>query len=141
MPKLLEMLSLKRIIGTADARNCQCAIAQQIVDQGGDHARALKGNQGTQHDDVRTCLEDPACEATASAQTIDADHGRIETRTATVSTDIAWLQADHHWPGLAGIGKVVRMRETSAKTTTETAYYLLSIDLSAQRFNDVARAH
>jgi len=24
----------------------------------------------------------------------------LQTRTATVSTDIAWLNKDHHWPGL-----------------------------------------
>ena len=62
---------------------------------------------------------------------VDADHGRIETRTATVSTDIDWLQDDHHWPGLAAIGKVTRSREAASKTTTETAYYLLSTPLSA----------
>ena len=141
VPKLLEMLSLKGTIVTADALNCQRAIARQIVDQGGDYVLALKGNQGTLHDDVSTFLDDPAREAAATVRTVDADHGRIEIRTATVSTDIAWLQADHQWPGLAAIGKIVRMRETAVKTTTETAYYLLSAALSADRFNEVAREH
>src|SRR5215212_11688260 len=68
-------------------------------------------------------------------------HGRIETRTALVSTDIGWLQESHHWPGLAAVGKVTRIRETAAKTTTEAAYYLLSAPLSAERFNDVVRQH
>jgi predicted transposase YbfD/YdcC len=140
VPKLLEMLSLKGTIVTADALNCQREIAQQVVDQGGDYVLALKGNQGTLHDDVRRFLDDPACKATARDQTIDADHGRIETRTATVSTDIDWLR-DHHWPGLAAIGKVVRIREAATKTTTETAYYLLSADLSGKRFNEVVRWH
>src|SRR5471032_443430 len=45
VPKLLAMLSLKGAIVTTDALNCQRAIAQQIVDQGGDYALALKGNQ------------------------------------------------------------------------------------------------
>jgi len=36
------MLSLKNTIVTVDALNCQRAIAQQIVDQGGDYALALK---------------------------------------------------------------------------------------------------
>jgi predicted transposase YbfD/YdcC len=139
VPKLLEMLSLKGTIVTADALNCQRAIAQQIVDQGGDSVLALKADQGTQHDDVSTFLDDPARGATPGAQTVDADHGRIKTRTATLSTDIAWLQEDHHWLGLAAIGKVIRVRETSAKTTTEAAYYLLSTALSAERFNEVAR--
>jgi hypothetical protein len=31
-----------------------------FVDQGGDYALALKGNQGTLHDDVRTYMDDPA---------------------------------------------------------------------------------
>src|SRR5919199_1805077 len=43
--------------------------------------------------------------------------------------------------GLAAIGKVIRIRETAAKTTTETAYYLLSTALSAERFNAVVRQH
>ena len=47
VPKLLEMLSLKGTIVTADALNCQRDIARQIVDQGGDYVLALKGNQGT----------------------------------------------------------------------------------------------
>jgi len=33
VPKLLEMLSLKGCIATADALNCQRDIAQQIIDQ------------------------------------------------------------------------------------------------------------
>src|SRR5271163_2783443 len=97
VPKLLAMLSLKGTIVTVDALNCQRTIAQQIVDQGGHYAFALKGNQGTLHDDVSRFLDDPACEAITTAPVVDADHGRIETRTATVSTDIAWLQEDHNW--------------------------------------------
>ena len=142
VPKLLAMLSLKGTIVTTDALNCQRAIAQQIVDQGGDYVLALKGNQGTLHDDVSLYLDDPVQEAaTPAGQTVDADHGRIETRTAMVSTEIDWLQEIHHWPGLAAIGKVTRVRETAAKTTTETAHYLLSTALSAERFNEVVRQH
>ena len=58
-----------------------------------------------------------------------------------VSTRIDWLQNHHQWPGLAAIGKVVRIRETPDKTSTETAYYLLSKALSAERFNEVVRQH
>jgi predicted transposase YbfD/YdcC len=141
VPKLLAMLSLKGAIVTTDALNCQRAIAQQIVEQDGDYALALKGNQGSLHDDVRLFLDDPACKVTTAEPTVEADHGRIETRTAMVSSDIEWLQEDHQWPGLAAIGKVVRIRETPDKTSTETAYYLLSKTLSAERFNEVVRQH
>ena len=141
VPKLLEMLSLKGAIVTTDALNCQRAIAQQIVDQGGDYVLALKGNQGTLHDDVRRFLDDPESNVSRNAPVVDGDHGRIETRTATVSTDIDWLQEDHRWPGLVAIGKVDRIRETPGKTTTETAYYLLSTALSGERFNEAVRLH
>jgi predicted transposase YbfD/YdcC len=102
---------------------------------------ALKGNQGTLHDDVVLLLDDPQCEAITAAAAVEGDHGRVETRTATVSTEIGWLQKQHQWPGLAAVGKVVRVRQTPEKTTTETAYYLLSKALAPERFNQVARQH
>ena len=135
------MLSLKGTIVTTDALNCQRTIAQQIVDQDGDYALALKGNQATLHDDVVRFFADPASQVRTAKPTVDGDHGRIETRTATVSTEIEWLQDSHQWPGLKAIGKVERMRETAAKTTSEIAYYLLSTPLSPERLNEVVRSH
>ena len=81
VPKLLEMLSLKGCIVTVDALNCQRNIAQQIVDQGGDYALALKGNQGTLHADVSLFLDDPQLDAKTitTNTTVDGDHGRLET--------------------------------------------------------------
>ena len=141
VPKLLRMLCLKGTIVTVDALNCQRDIARQIVEQGGDYAMALKGNQGTLHDDVSSFLDDPKAEATTTSSTVDGDHGRIETRTALVSTHIDWLQQQHRWPGLKAIAKITRIRESAHKTSTETAYYLLSRPLTADHFNLVARAH
>jgi len=141
VPKLLDLLSLKGRIVTADALNCQRAIAAKVVAQGGDYVLALKDNQGSLHDDVRDFLDDPARPIEASHTTVDGEHGRIETRTSLVSSDIGWLQEQHAWPGLRAIGKVVRTREIGTQTSIETAYYLLSTALSAARFGEVARAH
>ncbi len=129
VPRLLSMLALKGTIVTADALNCQRAIAGQIVEQKGDYALALKGHQCTLFDDVVLLLDDPELKVSAAAPVVEADHGRIETRSATVSTEIDWLQKQHQWPGLKAIGKVVRRRETADKTTTDTAYYLLGTAL------------
>ncbi len=120
VPRLLKMLSLEGSIVTVDALNCQRETAQQIIDQKGDDVMALKGNQATLHADVRTFLDDPQTKLPVGTSTVDADHGRIETRTSTVSTDISWLQDDHNWPGLTAVGKVVRIREAAGGTTTET---------------------
>jgi predicted transposase YbfD/YdcC len=140
VPKLLELLTLKGTIVTADALNCQRAIASQVIGQGGDYVLALKGNQGTLFDDVRTFLDDPATPLSTVAET-DAGHGRIERRQASLTRDIAWLQERHAWPGLEAIGKVTARREVGGKTTVKTRYYLLSTALSPERFNQVVRVH
>jgi len=141
VPKLLKLLSLEGCTVTVDALNCQRAIAQQVIDQKGDYVMALKRNQGSLHDDVRRFLDDPASQVATAKPVVDGDHGRIETRTATVSTDIRWLRDLHDWPGLVAVGKMFRVRELADKTTTETAYYLLSSAMTAERFGEVTRAH
>lgn len=141
VPKLLKLLSLEGCTVTVDALNCQRAIARQIVEQQGDYVMALKGNQSTLHDDVSRFLDDPDSQTTSAKPTVDGDHGRIETRTATVSTDIAWLQEQHDWPGLGAVGKMQRVREMPGKTTRETVYYLLSAAMTPERFAEVTRSH
>lgn len=140
VPKLLELLSLAGRIVTADAMSCQRKIAEQVVGQKGDYVLALKGNQGTLHDDVRRFLDDPETPLVSASDT-DKGHGRIEARTASVSADIDWLQESHAWPGLKAVGKVSASREIDGKTTHEARYYLLSQDFTPQRLNDIVRTH
>ena len=114
--------------------------------QGGDYVLALKGNH------VMRCtpmspgfLPAPEHDKAVIHSTTDNDHGRIETRTSLVSTNIDRLLVRHQWPGLAAVGRVVRTRATTGKTasrtTTETAYYLLSAPLSPERLGQVVRSH
>ena len=42
LPKLLEMLTLRGKVVTADALHCQRQVAQQVIEQGSDYALALK---------------------------------------------------------------------------------------------------
>ena len=44
LPRLLAMLTLRGKVVTADAMHCQRQVAQQVIEQGGDYALALKGN-------------------------------------------------------------------------------------------------
>ena len=54
-------------------------------------------------------LDDPATDVAQASQT-NKWHGRIETRTASISSDVAWLQKRHQWPGLAAVGKITASR-------------------------------
>jgi predicted transposase YbfD/YdcC len=140
VPQLLRLLSLSGQVVTADALLCQRDIAEQVIEQGGDYVLALKGNQGTLWEDVQLFLDDPETPL-ARAETTDGEHGRIEVRQAAVSADIAWLQEDHAWPGLAAIGKVTATRETPTKTSLETRYFLMSQAYPPERFLAHVRAH
>ena len=141
VPKLLELLCLEGAIVTVDALNTQREIARKIVDKGGDYALALKKNQATLYRDVADFFEDPEVQGLDIDKQTDGGHGRIETREHFVSSDIDWLQQDHHWPGLEAIAKVIRSRETRDKCSTETAYYLLASAMPAERFAAAARGH
>ena len=52
IPTLLSLIDIQGAIITIDAMGTQTAIAEKIIDGGGDFILALKGNQGTLHDAV-----------------------------------------------------------------------------------------
>jgi predicted transposase YbfD/YdcC len=141
LPELLALLALDGRIVTADAMHCQKATAQIILDRGGDYVLALKANQRALFDDVRLWLDDPATVPDDACQTVDGDHGRIETRRALVVHDVAWLAERHDFPGLAAIAKVTATREIDGKSTTASRTYLLSTKLDAARLAQVVRSH
>src|SRR5438270_2275232 len=140
---LLSLLSLEGCIVTLDALPAQRQTAQTLLEQGADYILALKGNQGNLCDEVRTLLDDPGLLIHDRVQTVDADHGRIETREAQLVTDLTWLQEQHDWPGLACIGKITATRADKGAGTVQTQdrYYLLRRVMTAQGFLDPVRAH
>lgn len=49
IPKLLEMLDLRKATVTIDAMGCRKEIAQKIVDRGGQYVLAVKANRSRCH--------------------------------------------------------------------------------------------
>src|ERR671920_1521935 len=120
IPKLLDMLAIDGAIVTIDAMGCQRAIARKIIDKRADYVLALKDNQGTLREDVEVFVEEQKANgfqhATISRdQTIDGDHGRIETRTTTVIHDTDWLHDRHDGPGLKSVVMVESIRKAPGK--------------------------
>ena len=149
LPDLLRQLALTDCIVTIDAMGCQRTIAQQIVTQQADYVLALKENQGTLHDDVRESFAQAQARQFADVAhdtmaAVDKGHGRIEVRRHWVVTDpdeLAWLQDQHHWPGLAATGMVEAERRVGTERSVETRYYLLSSSMTAEAFGAAVRSH
>ena len=146
IPKLLDMMAIEGAIVTIDAMGCQREIAEKILDKKADYVLALKGNQGTLREDVAVFAAEQKANGfkdtkVSRHETVDGDHGRIETRTYTAIHDVAWLQERHHWPGLRGIVMVESTREIGDKIERETRFYITSLVWLAQALGPVIRSH
>ncbi len=149
IPILLELLDLHGSTVTIDALGCQTAIADQIVQQGGNYVLALKANQPTMLADVQALFADARAAqqpdyGLTSATTITAGHGRIETRTAFVITEpaaIGYLNEGQRWRELASVALIEAERTVNGTTTVEQRYYLLNQPVAAATVNALVRGH
>ncbi|WP_250958073.1 ISAs1 family transposase [Rhizobium sp. CG5] len=146
VPKLLDMLDIEAAVVTLDAMGCQRAIAQKILDKKADYILALRGNQGTLRDDVELFVAEQKANnfkdtTITHHQSVDGDHGRIETRDITVVHDIGWLRERHQWPGLNAVVRVQSTREIGDKIQRETRFYITSLALAASLIGAYVRDH
>lgn len=146
IPRLLDMLAIEGAIVTIDAMGCQREIAQKILDRKADYALALKGNQGTLREDVELFAAEQKANGFKDTrisrhETVDGDHGRIETRTYTAIHDVAWLNERHDWPGLQSVVMVESRREIGDKIERETRFYITSLVWLAHQIGPVIRSH
>ena len=91
----------------------------------------LKGNQGSLREDVEVFFDEHlerniGGQFVKSAETIEADHGRIETRCCTVCSDTQWLVNRHDWPGLKAVVMTEYTREIRGKIETVRRFYISS---------------
>jgi len=157
VPQLLRVLELSGCIVTIDAMGCQKNIAKEIKEADADYVLALKGNQETVHEEVKTFLDatleeqqapravgaklSKAAANLASLQTVEKDHGRVETRRYYQSDQLDWFADRSKWQGLQSVGMVESIRELEGKTTIERRYYLSSLSLGIETFARAVRSH
>lgn len=157
LPRLLRVLELSGCIVTIDAMGCQKKIAKEIVESDADFVLALKGNQETVHEEVKVFLNETVAETQkprprgaklssaaanlATLETVEKDHGRLETRRYFQSTELAWFADLEQWEGLKSIGMVESIREIDGKATLERRYYLSSLSLNVELFARAVRGH
>lgn len=155
VPELLRALELRGCLVTTDAMGCQKKIAKQIIDSGADYVLALKGNHETVHEEVKTYLDDAIRQQAADRaarrrsktselvymETVEKDHGRLETRRYWQSENIEWFADLTKWEGLRSVGVVEAVRVIKGQTSTERRYYLSSLSCDITRFAKAVRGH
>jgi predicted transposase YbfD/YdcC len=147
IPLLLERLELTGALVTIDAMGCQRAIAEAIRGRGADYLLALKDNWPTLAEEVRLFFDRAPAGTLDTHETVDGDHGRIETRRHAVSHEVNWLTGNRRFPGeprfpgLAAIAMVEAEVERGGKLTKARRYYLSSAPLDARLFARAVRAH
>jgi len=157
VPELLRVLELSGCIVTMDAMGCQKKIAREIIEADADYVLALKGNQEKVHEEVKTFLDSTLeekqrlrpkgavapkeVETLQTFETVEKDHGRIETRRYYQSDCLAWFADKAKWEGLASVGLVESQREVGGKVTLERRYYLSSLKLGVETFARAVRGH
>jgi predicted transposase YbfD/YdcC len=147
IPELLDLLTVTGSIVTIDAMGCQKEIAAKIVGKSADYILALKGNQSSLRDDVEEFFTEQKERGFADAamsrhQTLEKNHGRIETRTTSAVDATGWLTKRHGFADLKSIVMVESIREIiGGKTEQETRYYISSLAADAPRQGDAIRAH
>ena len=145
IPQLLNLLDLKSSTVTIDAMGCQTAIAQKIVDGDADYILALKGNQGTLHEEVAEFFDDALVRGfevdLERYHDIDKGHGRIEERTLWLSREVDWLRDAGKWAGLTTIIAVQTKRTVDGNTSTERRHFIASGNKSAKDTAQLIRQH
>jgi predicted transposase YbfD/YdcC len=148
IPLLLKQLALKGCIVTIDAMGTQTKIAEQLIDQEGEYALALKDHHGNLYDEVKATFalaeQDgfPSQHGESSRQ-VQKGHGRLEIRehwTLSEPEIVAYLDPEQKGKGLRGIGVVRAERRMEQTTTKETRYFLLSFS-SVTPFAPAIRSH
>ena len=134
IPVLVQQLALAGCMVTIDAMGTPTKIANQIIEQGGEYALALKDNQGTLYEEVKATFALAEKERFVSIQyesdqTVEKDHGRLQIRKSWTISDpkiLEYLDPEKKWKGLCGVGMVKAERRIKQEVSQETRYFLLS---------------
>ena len=138
---LLAMLEWTGAVVSIDAMGCQKTLAHQIVEAGADYVLSLKDHHPTLHEAVRVYLDTEIAKRRLPVyETVEKDHGRIESRRYAIGEALDWLPQKPKWASLSAVGRVESIRQSGDNSTTEGRYYLCSFT-DLPRFAQTVRGH
>ena len=147
IPPLLDLLALTGCIVTVDAIGCQTAIAEKIIDANADYVLTVKENQERLYGIIEDMFNDPDEMDAVDYdyhKAIDKGHGRIEIRECWTTSDPAYLRYIGEWADWKGLQSLVMVRSERRigdKSTTESRYFISSLESDAELILDAVRTH
>ena len=107
---------------------------------------ALKGNQGTLHEDVQLYLNDPEVKQALQAsgqykRTAEKARSQIEIREYYQTETISWLNCKQEWQGLKSIGMEEKTIRKDGMVKKEYRYYISSLKEDIDLFSRAVRGH
>jgi predicted transposase YbfD/YdcC len=145
IPELIRVLELSGAVVTIDAMGCQKEIADLIREGDADYVLAVKQNQPALHERVEEAVGAGLEQDTAAVdmhQTVEAGHGRRETRTYVIFPATEAVDPDGLWRDLKAVGMAVtESTDTQGRCRSEARYYILSVLLSSEEFGEAVRGH
>jgi predicted transposase YbfD/YdcC len=146
VPELLRLLAIKGCIVTVDALNTQTETVDEIREQEADYVVALKANHEKLHEAVVELCAAVEQDRTVNLpfdvhETVEKDHGRIETRRYVSIAALDWLPGYDQWRDLKSVGMVIATREINGQVTTAVRYYLSSLAVCALTLAKAVRGH
>ena len=146
IPQLLRMLELEGALVTLDALGCPKEMAPTLTEPGAESVLALKENPPTLPGEGQLWCEaikaDRWAHVTAERQTtLDAEHGRLETRHDWLTADIACLGVQASWAHIASVGLVESHREVGGEVAIEQRLFLTALPGDVVGFAQAVREH
>ena len=132
--QLVDLVSLKGCVVTADALHCHDALAERIVAQRGDYVLRLKANRPILLSGAKAALSRAGVK---SASDTSRRNGKDVVRTAEVASAAA-LAVNTGFPGLKA---VARLTVEQPGAEPEERFYVLSRKLAPERLIAVTRSH
>lgn len=145
LPELIKRLKIAGSIVTSDALNCQKSIAKDILEQEADYILAVKKNQKNLYNSIQDAFDyiESKDESTDinHFQSINGEHGRIETRKYSVLSAKYLFDIEDPWPGLKTIARVASTREIGDEISSQTRYFISSLPTIAEKIANGIRSH
>jgi predicted transposase YbfD/YdcC len=142
IPRLLALFDLRGAVVTADANGATASTTVAVRKAGADFVLALKGNRGSQLNDVKARFEALSKKQLdeSSSMTTDRGHGRVEIRTVHALPVENWPFAE--WRDVKSVARITRERQVGDdKPSIEVSYFLSSLKADAAELGDIVRAH